>query len=98
MDLALAWRRGLPMASTKSNQLRFIGRQGIFDEKMCLYGHELLFRSGTDNAFSGEAEDATNQIIDSCLSMIACSSCQNLFINCTRDALVKMSVMLLPSQ
>jgi EAL and modified HD-GYP domain-containing signal transduction protein len=65
---------------------------------MDLYGYELLFRSGTENAFSGDVEDATNQIIDSCLSMIACSSCQNLFINCTRDALVNMSVMLLPSR
>jgi len=58
----------------------------------------LLFRSGTDNAFSGDMEDATNQTIDSCLSMVACSSCTNLFINCTRDALVTMRVKLLPSR
>ena len=86
------------MSVAISNTQRFIGRQAIFDEKMDLYGYELLFRSGTENAFSGDVEDATNQIIDSCLSMIACSSCQNLFINCTRDALVNMSVMLLPSR
>ena len=86
------------MSVAISSTQRFIGRQAIFDEKMELYGYELLFRSGTENAFSGDIEDATNQIIDSCLSMIACSSCQNLFINCTRDALVKMSVMLLPSR
>jgi c-di-GMP-related signal transduction protein len=86
------------MSVAISNKQRFIGRQAIFDEKMALYGYELLFRSGTENAFSGDVEDATNQIIDSCLSMIACSSCQNLFINCTRDALVNMSVMLLPSR
>jgi c-di-GMP-related signal transduction protein len=86
------------MSVAISNKQRFIGRQAIFDEKMGLYGYELLFRSGTENAFSGDVEDATNQIIDSCLSMIACSSCQNLFINCTREALVNMSVMLLPSR
>jgi EAL and modified HD-GYP domain-containing signal transduction protein len=86
------------MASTKSNQLRFIGRQAILDEKMSPYGYELLFRSGTDNEFNGDPEDATNHIIDSCLSMISCSSAKNLFINCTRDALVDMSVKLLPSQ
>ena len=86
------------MAVAVSNKQRFIGRQAIFDEKMGLYGYELLFRSGTENAFSGDIEDATNQTIDSCLSMIACSSCQNLFINCTRNALVDMSVKLLPSQ
>jgi c-di-GMP-related signal transduction protein len=86
------------MAVAVSNKQRFIGRQAIFDQKMGLYGYELLFRSGTENAFSGDIEDATNQTIDSCLSMIACSSCQNLFINCTRNALVDMSVKLLPSQ
>jgi c-di-GMP-related signal transduction protein len=84
----------MPVAT--SNKQRFLGRQAIFDEKMGLYGYELLFRSGTENAFSGDAEDATNQTIDSCLSMIACSSCENLFINCTRNALVSMSVKLLP--
>jgi c-di-GMP-related signal transduction protein len=86
------------MSAATSNKPRFIGRQAIFDEKMDLYGYELLFRSGTENAFSGDIEDATNQIIDSCLSMIVCSFCQNLFINCTRNALVNMSVKLLPSR
>jgi c-di-GMP-related signal transduction protein len=82
---------------TSKNQ-RFLGRQAIFDEKMRLYGYELLFRSGTENAFSGNVEDATNQTIDNCLSMIACSSCENLFVNCTRNALVSRSVNLLPSR
>jgi c-di-GMP-related signal transduction protein len=86
------------MSETTSNTRRFLGRQAIFDKKMGLYGYELLFRSGTVNAFSGDLEDATNQTIDSCLSMIACSSCENLFINCTRNALVSMSVNLLPSR
>jgi c-di-GMP phosphodiesterase len=79
-------------------KLRFIGRQAILDETISLYGYELLFRSGTDNAFSGNAEEATNQVIDSCLSMIACSTAKNLFINCTRDALVNRSLELLPSR
>ncbi len=83
---------------TNSNRQRFIGRQAIFDEKMRLYGYELLFRSGTENSFSGDVEDATNQTIDNCLSMIACSSCENLFINCTRNALISRSVKLLPSR
>src|SRR5882757_4301665 len=86
------------MSAPTSNKQRFLGRQAIFDEKMRLYGYELLFRSGTVNAFSGDVEDATNQTIDSCLSMIACSSCANLFVNCTRNALVSRSVNLLPSR
>ena len=79
-------------------KLRFLGRQAILDQKMDLYGYELLFRSGGFNAFSGNVEDATNQTIDSCLSMIACASSKKLFINCTRNALVSMSVKLLPSR
>jgi c-di-GMP-related signal transduction protein len=86
------------MSAPTSGKHRFIGRQAIFDAKMGLYGYELLFRSGTENAFSGDVEDATNQTIDSCLSMIACSSSKNLFINCTRNALINMSVKLLPSR
>ena len=85
------------MTAPKGNALRFIGRQAILDQTMSLFGYELLFRAGTDNVFSGDAEDATNHVIDSCLSMIACSRSKNLFLNCTRDALINMRVKLLPS-
>jgi len=88
----------LPLSARRNQPLRFLGRQAILDSAMNLYGYELLFRSGTNNVFCGDFEDATNHIIDSCLSMIACASSQNLFINCTRDALVNMSVTLLPSR
>jgi EAL and modified HD-GYP domain-containing signal transduction protein len=85
------------MAAPTSDKPRFIARQIILDESMQTYGYELLFRSGMENVFCGESEAATNHIIDSCLSMTACSASQNLFINCTRDALVNMNVTLLPS-
>ena len=86
------------MATGTGNELRFIGRQAILDSKMQVYGHEILFRSGTDNCFSGDGEHATNSAIDSCLSMIACSASPNLFINCTRDSLVRGTVKVLPSR
>ena len=86
------------MSVATSSKERFIGRQAILDTSMSLYGYELLFRSGTENSFRGDVEEATSQTIDSCLSMIACSSCENLFVNCTRESLVSMSVLLLPSQ
>jgi c-di-GMP phosphodiesterase len=86
----------MPVKPSKNQ--RFIGRHAILDQKMFLYGYELLFRDGIDNSFSGEAENATNQIIDSCLSMIACSTDKKFFINCTYDALVSMRVKLLPSR
>jgi EAL and modified HD-GYP domain-containing signal transduction protein len=63
---------------------------------MDLYGYELLLRADRVDAFSGDLEDATNQTIDCCLSMVACSSTKKLFVNCTRKALVGMSVKLLP--
>jgi EAL and modified HD-GYP domain-containing signal transduction protein len=85
------------MAVPTCEKPRFIARQIILDESMQPYGYELLFRSGNENVFCGDSEAATNHIIDSCLSMIACSSSNNLFINCTRDALVNMNVTLLPS-
>jgi len=84
-------------AKVPKNQ-RFIGRQAILDQKMFHYGYELLFRDGSVNAFTGDVEDATNQMIDSCLSMIACSSTKKFFVNCTYDALVSMRVKLLPSR
>jgi c-di-GMP-related signal transduction protein len=86
------------MAAETENRLRFVGRQAILDNKMHTYGHELLFRSGMDNYFSGEENHATNYVIDCCLSMIACSSSPNLFINCTRDSLLSGIVKLLPSR
>ncbi len=86
------------MVPPSPQQTRFLGRQAILDQKMDLYGYELLFRAGRVNAFSGNAEDATNQTIDSCLSMTACCSSKKLFINCTRSALVSMSLKLLPSR
>jgi EAL and modified HD-GYP domain-containing signal transduction protein len=86
------------MFPSTADKHRFLGRQAILDQKMHIYGYELLFRAGRTNAFSGDVEDATNQMIDSCLSMIACSSFKKLFINCTRKVLVNMSVKLLPSR
>jgi c-di-GMP-related signal transduction protein len=86
------------MTVSPNNAVRFLGRQAILDSDMRLFGYELLFRSGTENVFSGDSEDATNQVIDSFLSMVSCASPRNLFINCTREALVNMSVKLLPSQ
>ena len=86
------------MPAPERNNHRFLGRQAILDKELNLYGYELLFRTGTSDAFSGDIEAATNHTIDSCLSMIACSAPTNLFVNCTREALVSRNVMLLPKQ
>jgi c-di-GMP-related signal transduction protein len=86
------------MPADRVKNQRFIGRQAILDQKMFLYGYEYLFRNSAENVFLGESESATNQMIDSFLSMVACSGEKKLFINCTYDALVSKRVQLLPSR
>ena len=85
-------RRALPQPS------RFLARQPILDEQREIVGYELLFRSGWENCFSGESDDATRQMLDNCVYM-GIESLVNeklAFINCTREALVGKLVMLLP--
>ncbi len=78
--------------------LRFIGCQPILDRDQKTFGHELLFRSGSGNHFSGDADSATRQVIDGALTMGLDASIGSgkLFINCTRDALTGGLVTLLP--
>jgi len=75
---------------------RFLGRQPILDAGLNLYGYELLFRAGTVNAFSGDGEEATRQVIDNCLMLMPETGQGVTFVNCTRQALVTGIVTLLP--
>lgn len=75
---------------------RFLGKQPILDKKLKIYGHEMLFRAGPMNAFTGDEEDATRQVIDSCLFLSPTAETGRFFVNCTRDALVSGLVKLLP--
>lgn len=63
-----------------------------------MVGYELLFRSGWENQFSGEPDEATRTTLDNCLSMDIESLVNGglAFVNCTRDALVRRLVTLLP--
>ncbi len=76
--------------------MRFVGRQPILDIEMKVYGHELLFRSGSVNAFSGDEEQATQSVIDNSLLLISEASHEISFINCTKEALLSGIVTLLP--
>ena len=76
--------------------IHFVGRQPILDRDLKLYGHELLFRSGPANQFSGNLDDATKSVIDNSLFLMPQDSNQTTFINCTRDTLVSGIVTLLP--
>lgn len=75
---------------------RFLGRQPIVDAKGRLFGYELLFRAGETNAFSGDAEQATREVVDHWLMLIPDPHQGVAFVNCTRAALVDGLMELLP--
>ena len=87
-------RLGVPVPAPLPT--RFLGRQPIFDARMHLFGYELLFRSGLENACSGDPETATRQVLDNYLLLALDSGAGTNFINCTRDVLVKKLATLLP--
>ena len=79
--------------------LRYVARQPIFDREEKVFGYELLFRNGLENAFSGDTDDASRATLDRSLLMgldVLCDG-RRAFVNCTRDTLIKGLVTLLPS-
>lgn len=79
--------------------LRYLGCQPILDQEQRTYGHELLFRSGAGNYFSGDGDSASRQVIDNALTMGLedLGGHGKIFVNCTREALTKGLVTLLPA-
>lgn len=79
--------------------LRYVARQPIFDRDEKVFGYELLFRDGLENAFSGDTDEASRATLDRTLLMgldVLCDG-RRAFVNCTRDTLIKGLVTLLPS-
>ena len=78
-----------------------MARQPIFDREQNVFGYELLFRDGVENAFAGvDLDAASRSTLDSSLLMgldVLCDG-RRAFLNCTRDTLVRGLVRLLPSQ
>ena len=81
-------------------QLRFVARQPIIDRKEIVFGYELLFRNGLENAFNASDPDAASRAtVDSSLLMgldVLCDG-KRAFVNCTKDTLIKGLITLLPS-
>ena len=77
---------------------RFVARQPIFDRHQKVYGYELLFRNGLENCFTAEPESASRSTLDSSLLFGLDTLCDGhlAFVNCTREALLKDLVTLLP--
>ena len=79
--------------------MRYVARQPIFDREENVFGYELLFRDGLENAFNGDTDEASRATLDSSLLMgldVLCDG-RRAFVNCTRDTLIKGLVRLLPS-
>jgi len=92
--------RGEARAKEKDTRpLRYVARQPIFDREQKVFGYELLFRDGVENAFSGDLDAASRATLDRSLLMgldVLCDG-RRAFVNCTKDTLIKGLVMLLPS-
>jgi len=89
-----------PLADAKpAEPRRFVARQTIFDRHRDVYGYELLFRSGRDNCFRGDTDDATRKMIaDGALyGFQELTNGAPSFVNCTRESLVNGLVTLLPT-
>jgi c-di-GMP-related signal transduction protein len=78
---------------------RFVARQPILDRMQRVFGYELLFRNGVEDFFDAEPDFACRSMLDSTLLLGLNTLChgRHAFINCTRDALLKELVTLLPS-
>lgn len=92
---------GAAPAKTKEvKPLRYVARQPIVDREEKVFGYELLFRDGLENAFSGDTDEASRATLDRSLLMgldVLCDG-RRAFVNCTRDTLIKGLVTLLPSE
>jgi c-di-GMP-related signal transduction protein len=79
--------------------LRYVARQPIVDRDEKVFGYELLFRDGLENAFHGDVDEASRATLDRSLLMgleVLCDG-RRAFVNCTRDTLMKGLVTLLPA-
>jgi c-di-GMP-related signal transduction protein len=86
-------------APSHSPQLRYVARQPIFDREKRVFGYELLFRNGVENAFTGgDLDMASRATLDRSVLVGIDMLCdgKRAFVNCTRDTLIKGLVTLLP--
>lgn len=90
--------QGVAPARASAQALRYVARQPIFDRREQVFGYELLFRDGLENAFHGDADQASRATLDRSLLMgldVLCDG-RRAFVNCTRDTLLQGLVTLLP--
>lgn len=80
----------------------FVARQPILDTSKTVFGYELLFRSGLENAFGDvDGDTASNRVISDTLLTIGMPSLTSggkAFINFTRNTLLSGYANLLPRE
>jgi EAL and modified HD-GYP domain-containing signal transduction protein len=85
-------------AAEISTPMSFVARQPILDAQQKIFGYELLFRSGWENFFVGDSDNAIRQMIDTALFLgvdtLALGA--KAFVNCSREALIGRLVTFLP--
>ena len=77
---------------------RFIALQPIFNRRKQTFGYEVLSRLGWNNRFIGDSDSATQMMIDNWMlhSLGELTGGLPGFMNCTREALVRGSLTMLP--
>ena len=77
---------------------RFLALQPIFNRQKKIFGYEALYRSGWDNQFHGDAETATQAILEDWIfhGLQDLTGKRPTFLNCTREDLIKDSLKRLP--
>jgi|ERR1700733_4158866 c-di-GMP-related signal transduction protein len=78
---------------------RFVARQPILDLRGRIHGYELLYRKGTETAFSGDCELASRTVLDDTVlfGLERFTGGSLAFINCTSETLTEDLVSVLPS-
>lgn len=78
--------------------LRFVARQPILNLRGQVHAYELLFRSGRENAFSGDPETASRTIVDDAVifGLEELSGGLPAFVNCTAEVLTEDLAAVLP--
>lgn len=80
----------------------FVARQPIFDTKQRVYGYELLYRSGMENAYrEADGDKASLSVIGNTLLVIGSqqiSQGRKVFVNFTRKLLLEGAASYLPKE
>ncbi len=88
-----------PDVRESSSALRYLARQPILDCHGRLHAYELLFRNGTESAFTGDGNLATRTMLDNSVmyGLEKLTGGVTAFVNCTHEALTESLVDVLPA-